>query len=175
MIETFVDIIWYEGIYKISNYWYIKSYKTNKIIKWYNNWNWYIRVSLCKLWKVKKYYIHRLLLKHFIWISTLEVNHIDWNPKNNNLNNLEYVTSSENKIHSYNKLKRKPYKPIKWENNKCSKKVFQYNKNWYLIKVWWCMSDIKTEIWLNISLISMVCNNKYWHKTAYWFIWKFIN
>lgn len=45
--------------------------------------------------------IHRLVLEAFIGKSDLYVNHKDFNPKNNCLENLEYVTQRENMTHSY--------------------------------------------------------------------------
>jgi len=43
---------------------------------------------------------HRLVAEAFLGLSELEVNHKDKNRKNNCIDNLEYVTSSENTIHS---------------------------------------------------------------------------
>lgn len=43
---------------------------------------------------------HRLVTEAFLGLSELEVNHKDKNRQNNSLDNLEYVTSSENTIHS---------------------------------------------------------------------------
>lgn len=54
--------------------------------------------------KVRKY-LHRLLAIAFLNFdenSNLIVNHIDGNKLNNNLNNLEIITSSQNLIHAYN-------------------------------------------------------------------------
>lgn len=50
--------------------------------------------------------VHRLVLQHFKPcenMDKLQVNHIDGNKDNNCINNLEWVTDSENKFHAYNK------------------------------------------------------------------------
>ena len=68
----------------------------------------YLYVSLGR---GKKYLVHRLVLITFNPIENMEkmqVNHKDGNPTNNNLNNLEWVTPSENIKHSYEVLKRTP-------------------------------------------------------------------
>ena len=52
----------------------------------------YLRVSV----KGKDMYVHRLVMLAFYGKSDLTVDHIDGNKENNNLNNLEYVTQTEN-------------------------------------------------------------------------------
>ena len=52
----------------------------------------YLRVSI----KGKDMYVHRLVMLAFYGKSDLTVDHIDGNKENNNLNNLEYVTQTEN-------------------------------------------------------------------------------
>lgn len=50
----------------------------------------------------KYYRIHRLVMYGFYGIEReMQVNHLDYNKKNNNLNNLEYCTSKENTLHSH--------------------------------------------------------------------------
>jgi hypothetical protein len=44
--------------------------------------------------------VHRLVLDAFVSTSSLGVNHKDFNPKNNCLENLEYTTQRENVTHS---------------------------------------------------------------------------
>lgn len=65
--------------------------------------NGYVRVELWSKGKGQKYLIHRLLAQSFIPNpeGKPQVNHIDGNPQNNNLTNLEWVTQSENQLHAY--------------------------------------------------------------------------
>jgi len=58
--------------------------------------------------KRKNKKIHILVANAFIPnpLSLPEVNHKDGNKTNNNVENLEWVTSSENKYHAYNVLNR---------------------------------------------------------------------
>lgn len=48
----------------------------------------------------QKWQIHRLVMRAFAGESELQVNHIDGNPTNNRLENLEYVTCRENVLHA---------------------------------------------------------------------------
>lgn len=57
----------------------------------------------------KTYKVHRLVMMCFVGESALCVNHKDCNKKNNNLNNLEYVTVKENNIHARRNIRFKPY------------------------------------------------------------------
>lgn len=45
--------------------------------------------------------VHRLVAKTFIGESDLDINHIDGNKLNNSVENLEYVTRSENALHAF--------------------------------------------------------------------------
>lgn len=63
----------------------------------------YLRVSLSKDNKVKRFLVHRLVACCFI--DNVDdkkcVNHIDGNKENNHVSNLEWVSHSENEQHSY--------------------------------------------------------------------------
>ena len=63
------------------------------------------RLMVC-LWKNNKkkhQFVHRLIAKAFIPnpSNKPQINHIDGNPLNNNIENLEWVTDSENKYHAH--------------------------------------------------------------------------
>ncbi|MFA7142910.1 MAG: HNH endonuclease signature motif containing protein [Candidatus Dojkabacteria bacterium] len=62
----------------------------------------YLQVVLCKDGKKHKKFVHRLVAQTFLDNPKNKpyVNHIDGNKTNNRLINLEWVTASENKIHS---------------------------------------------------------------------------
>ena len=57
-------------------------------------------------------FVHRAVAEAFIYrvdLSNNQVNHKNGNKKDNRLENLEWVTASENLLHSYHELGRKPY------------------------------------------------------------------
>lgn len=113
--EIWKDIKDYEGFYQVSNYGRVRSldrtvYFRNKkgsrdyigkILKqkYHND---YAMVNLNKNKDLKSLYIHRLVAEAFIenTRNVNVVNHIDGVKSNNHLENLEWVTSAENKAHA---------------------------------------------------------------------------
>ena len=75
----------------------------------------YLFVSAHENGHRKNLLIHRLVAEAFIPNPEKkpEVNHIDGNPHNNRVDNLEWVTSSENRKHAYWVLKRDFFNYIK--------------------------------------------------------------
>ena len=75
--------------------------KAGKIIKDSKNNCGYHYLSLWKNGIGKSVTVHRLVLKAFRGELNLQTNHIDGNKDNNYLNNLEYLTVSENHKHAH--------------------------------------------------------------------------
>ena len=108
--EVFKPIKGYEGLYEISNHGRVKSLpkiigrrmKPETILK-PKMAHGYVLVTLCKDAKQFNASVHRLVAEAFIPNpnNKPEVNHIDGCRSNNDISNLEWCTSSENKIHAY--------------------------------------------------------------------------
>lgn len=171
--EIWKDIENFEGIYQISNYGNVKSMERivdignsriytqkEKIIKTYGKR--YRQVNLYKNAKCHHFYIHVLLAKSFIpnVNNKEQVNHIDGNKFNNNLDNLEWVTRSENSRHAYDVLKinKRIYK--KGLLNKLSKPVYQYALDGIFIKKWDSITEAVNFFKPKKASISMCCNKK---------------
>lgn len=95
-IEEWRDIKEYRGAYQVSNLGRVRS--RFKILKTSDNGRGYRKVNI----RGKNHYIHRLVAQEFIPnpFNKEEVNHIDMDRSNNRELNLEWTTSSENKLHA---------------------------------------------------------------------------
>lgn len=108
MQEIWKDVKGYEGLYQISNYGRLKSFKTDskgKILKLTDKNGAYFTIILQgKGVQKRTTRIHRLVAEAFLPNpeNLPQVNHIDGNKQNNNVNNLEWCTASYNVKHSLN-------------------------------------------------------------------------
>lgn len=117
MKEIWKDVVGYENIYEVSNFGRIRTHKnkttfTEKhgIRHWKQRYlkdktpnGRDVRVNLWKNGQSKDFLVHRLV--GFAFIPLVEgkecINHIDGNPKNNNVNNLEWCNHLENNRHAF--------------------------------------------------------------------------
>lgn len=136
--EEWRDVTNYDGYYQVSNKGNVRS--LDRVIKNGEN-SCFIRkgclmnltestgrliVRLYKNKTCKMFYVHRLVAQEFLNFrhngSKLVVDHIDNNPYNNNLNNLQIITTRENtskdKIRRYSKYVGVTYdkKVKKWRS-----------------------------------------------------------
>lgn len=152
-------------MYTINQSWEVISNNYNsswKILKQYKKNSWYMYVVLSKWNCTHKHYIHRLVLLTFIGESELLVNHIDWVKTNNNLDNLEYVTRSENQLHAYKNGLQKVI---------CNKWVHQYDSDNNFIKSYKSIVAAAKELNLFPQNIWKACKGIY--QTCWGFIWKY--
>lgn len=92
--------------YYVTNTGLIWSERTNKFLSTQLDKDGYEKVRLISIdGKRHRYSVHRLVMENWRPIKHMEyyqVNHIDGNKRNNNLNNLEWVTCKENIQHAIN-------------------------------------------------------------------------
>ena len=156
--------------YQVSNTGFIRNKTTKYILKGRETLNGYLQVSL-KIDKKNKFmnqYIHRLVAQ--FWLEKTEnkeeVNHIDGDKKNNNVNNLEWVTKKENSDHKINVLKKK---------NTSNKKIGMFNKSNQLIKTFNSVKEAGQYFGKSRVNIDNALKHKNNQQTAYGYIWKYLN
>ena len=86
------------------------------------------------------------------------INHIDCNPLNNSIENLEWCTAQENVIHSYKVLNKIHNSTGKF--NRCGKKVAQYDSNGNLLNIFESIMDAERKLNIKNTNISFVCKHK---------------
>jgi len=124
--EIFISVVGYEGIYEISSFGRLKRIgagggarvghtsreRINKVG--------YVRYGLSRQQKVKHFFAHVLVAKSFIPNpdNKPQVNHINGIRHDNRIENLEWVTASENVRHGFSSNGRKI-------SDYCKKKIIQ--------------------------------------------------
>ena len=152
--EIWKDVEGYEGFYKVSNHGDIMSLprngttKNSRILKQYTDRCGYKYVILQKLGKLKTEKVHRIVANNFIpnTQNKREVNHKDGDKTNNQVDNLEWVTTSENQLHSIYVL------------NHLRKRVVQCTVDGKVIKIWESQAKAAKALKICGGDISRCCN-----------------
>ena len=135
------------GSKKMASISYVSRNKKYGMVTYYDN------------GKQKRLYVHRLIAEAFIpnIDNKPQVNHIDGNPLNNKVENLEWVTAKENMQHAY----KTGLMNEKFTNLRCSKcDCITYSDNNICPK---CEKENKDKIvkeFRNKILQSMICSNR---------------
>lgn len=154
--------------YEISTEGQVRNKNTQYILKGRPSKNGYLQVSLKEdeTQKFKNQYIHRLVAQQFLINeeNKREVNHKDGNKTNNNLDNLEWVTSSENQKHRHQI-------GITTTSNR---KVGMFDKDGKLIQEFNSIVEAFT-ILNKPSRVNIDNALQGKQKTAYGYIWKYLD
>lgn len=182
MEEVWKPIIGYEERYEVSNWGNVKSlrygntHKAKLLVPKCNNMG-RLWVELRKDGKSKCMLIHRLVAMAFISNPNdcPQINHIDENPKNNHVDNLEWCTGSYN-VRAYlnnhpDVWKNRPRRRIGRYKKNYGLEIDQCDKEGNVIKHWRCVRDIEVENkWSAWSIVECCRGNR---KTAYGYKWNY--
>ena len=153
--------------YEVSNFGHVRNISTKHILKGRLSKSGYLQVSLAdkETKKQKNYYIHRLVAIYFLenLDNKREVNHKDGNKLNNNVDNLEWVTPSENQKHR---------QKILGKTKTSQRKIGKFNKNHVLIEEYPSIVDAAKSFGKSRVNIDNALQGK--QKTAYGFIWEYL-
>lgn len=185
ILEERKDIPRWEWYYQASTLWnvrwldrYITWQGRARFIKWktlkQHLSDGYWSLSLCRNGKPEVFKTHTLLCRTFIPNpeNRKEVNHKNGIRNDKRLENLERCTHAENITHSYRVLWQRPWMLwVKWKDNPLSKPIYQFTKEWKLLKRRDTGIDIQNRLWFHKGNIAMVCR---WERNqANWYIWKY--
>lgn len=190
--ETWKPVVGYEGIYEVSNWGRVRSQsrrgtKGGIMKPTPAKRGGYPQVILCKNGKREPCKVHQLVMEAFVdkCPDDCEVDHFDWNPNNNRLDNLSYQPKEVNRArHSHEWYKntaeaaKKRAADPEWQRKNAeavrkarSKPVDQFTLDGVFIKRWTSAADAERGLGVHHQKISACCNGKV--KTASGFIWKF--
>ena len=176
--ETFKDILWYEGLYQVSDNGNVMGVKKGRVLKPGAHTKGYSRVYLHKEGVQNNYYVHRLVAIAFIDNpdSKEQVNHIDWVRNNNSISNLEWCTAKENIRHSRDVLgnmigEKHPNYGKFWVEHNSSKTVIQLTREGKEVNRFWSTREAHRETGVHQGDICQVCLWK--QKTAGGFVWNY--
>lgn len=182
-MEIWKDIDGYNGKYQISNKGEVRSFsrwKNGDLLKGgqCGNPGPYRFVGLVGEGRkdVKHFYIHRLVAKYFVDNPNEynEVNHIDGNTLNNCAENLEWCCHLRNMQHAFENGKIS-HEFERGSKHKNSKAVYQKTKDGKIVKVWESVNQIQRETNYLASNIFCCCNHRKNYKTAYGYVWEYVN
>lgn len=195
--EIWKPVVGFEGLYEVSSFGRVKSLERvmhrknsgdivikERIMCPTPNFKGYLYVKLYNYGRPKMKKIHRLVAEAFIPnpLNKPHIDHIDTDKRNNNVDNLRWVTASENKN---NELTRELHRRImdaavtrkcldgRMANNSetMERTVLQFSKDGELIKEFHSLRSANDETGAGVGHISAVCHGK--RKTAGGYIWKY--
>lgn len=150
--------------YEVNQFGEIRHKKRKQILKPRLNSGGYGYVAFNIDGQRKNFAIHKIVANAFIPNPNgyTEVNHKDYNRLNNQVDNLEWIDSSQNKIHAYKKI----------ENHiSRGKEVEQYTKTGEYVKTYNTVTDAAKAVGCCVAAISNCCLGR--TKTSMGFQWRF--
>ena len=180
MIEIWKDVVGYEGLYQVSNCGNVRSlnWKNTGMVRnmcpRLNNKGYFI-VNLSKDSKSVSKSVHRLVAQAFLpnTLNYTDVNHIDENPRNNCVENLEWCTHKSN-VNKYNANHPEHFRSRKSTERyqkRLNLKVSQFLKDGTLVRIWDNSRTVYLETGMSDWSVSQCCRGQ--RKQAHGYIWRY--
>lgn len=169
----------YEGLYEVSNFGNVRGLaivthnghgsfvKSGKLLRPYVDKDGYLVVGLRDHGRNKTAKVHRLVAQAFLPNpkNLPQVNHIDENKANNHLDNLEWCTN----VYNLNYGHRSEKASRKLKAVKKGKRLYQYDLNGRLVKVWPSMHEMQRQLGFNRADVKQCAIGKV--KQSYGYKW----
>ena len=179
LLEIWKPIKGFEGLYEISNLGRVKTigrkakngtFFPTKLLKLKPNKMGYILVALHKDGKIKRVGLHRLVAIHFIPNPNNYqiVNHLDRNPSNCRVDNLEWCTQSHN-CRWDGALERRAKAQINRKD--VSNLVNQYTLDGEFVMEWQSLAEIQRTLNYNVGNICKHIKGQF--SQMYGYIWRY--
>lgn len=184
--EFWKPVSGFEGLYEVSDIGRVRSvfYRKSRgpiIMKFYRHSNYYgdddNRYRIVTLWRDKRKYkifVHRLVAEAFLPNpdKKKEVDHINGIRYDNRVDNLRWVTRSENRQNPISKQRmREAHRGCFGSLNSHHHSVSQFTLDGKFIRQWESISAAVREIGIGQSSISLCCSGRY--KSAGGYIWRY--
>jgi hypothetical protein len=178
MTEEWKPVYGYEGLYEVSSIGNVRSigryinsksgsktYREGRVISQFVTPSGYRTVCICVNGTRKTFLVHRLVAKAFLGGENETVNHKNLDKTDNRLENLEWLTYSENNkhahasgAHAYVKLARYNEKRRKKLTLNCVENIIKSCKYGEFQK------SVAEKFGVSQSLVSKIVNDKQWKK-----------
>ena len=173
-MEIWKDVVGYEGKYQVSNMGRVKSLRMwssvqrryvsrERVLKQHKSLHGYLQIGLKTEGSRKLGLVHRLVAEAFIpnAENRREVNHINGIKTDNRVENLEWNTSHQNKVHAYaNGLMKHS-----------TRRVVQIDLRGNAIKEWESIKDAGLGTGAEVRNIGACCRGE--RKSAGGYIWRY--
>ena len=169
LLEIWLPVKDYEGLYEVSSLGRVKSLQpwrgsTERVLKPATDTYGYLKVNLYKDGKMKTHFVHRLVAQTFIpnLLKLPEINHLDENPLNNRVENLEWCDRKYNINYGTRTEKAAKSK---------SKIVLQFTRDGQLVREWPSTHEAQRQGGFQHGSISSCCLGKL--NTHKGYLWKY--
>ena len=169
------DVVGFEGLYEVSDSGDVYSHYSNKILKQNTTIKNYQSVDLWKhRVRYKKAKVHRLVAEAFIPNpkNKPEVNHKDCDTSNNKVQNLEWVTASENQLYASKLGRKSQLLGINGKNNKLHKIVEQLDLNYNILHIYFGTNEAHRTTGISQGNIASCCRGERNNAGGYYWRYK---